>query len=227
MEDLEEKIANIPQPIKYDTSPVNKKVTSSNIETKPKGNSNKRKKKVDTLVTATHQDDDENDEKNNFSFSNYSSNVDDLSIPKNKRNFALFKTISLCQYAQQRNELLGPKSMYSSDVGNGHNNVQQDVVDNDYFNAPQDDSAPIGMCFAGITTTAEPSNSSKRKSTTNVDNKTSDQANKKVRLVTPPGSEEKEGSEQQQREKKEPKYTPKVLTLAGNTVAAALGCTQV
>jgi hypothetical protein len=99
LEMLEESIDNLPIAIQY-VAPGNsgdskKRQSSSNGSKSTKTGSKRRKKSTDSLM----------DIPQNFTFTMYPSELEDLPCPGNKRYFALMKTVSLCRYAQAVNPL--------------------------------------------------------------------------------------------------------------------------
>lgn len=227
LEMLEESIDNLPIAIQY-VAPGNsgdskKRQSSSNGSKSTKTGSKRRKKSTDSLM----------DIPQNFTFTMYPSELEDLPCPGNKRYFALMKTVSLCRYAQAVNPLdvshsFRGRSSFGQAGGNGeavlHVNNAVSVAEAEALShniAMEEENAAVGMCFAGISNSANGDSLDQEKN----GRLTISGAEKRLETAKDKtATKEGDGGEQ---EKKEPKYTPKVLAFAGQTFAAAIGCAQV
>lgn len=157
-----------------------------------------------------------------FTFNMYPSEEEELSYPGNKRLFAVRKTKDLCLYAQAMNRLVIPtgrgRGSFSAKKDKDKDKTKDGNDENGAFATPgkvDDANTAVGMCFAGISTS----------------NKTNGQGNPgkvttTAAATTTTGPKTAENGTEVEK-KEPPKYTPKVLTFAGQTFAASIGCTQV
>jgi len=257
LSDLEESIDNLPVHIQYllpgqsstESSSESKKRhpkgsgsgTANGSVKSTKGNKRNKKKSLYSQL----------DKSAPFTFTMYPSEHEDLLVPGNKRQFALLKAASLCHYAQTMNKLTVPQGRGrgggaggltgSSDLsgtaataGSAHKTyVEPNAASLSKLSAAEaealrrnmaidEENAAAGMCFTGINTNKVPdgeTGSGKMSS-----------ANGKKQGVAKAGTDSKDGvgGDGVEHEKREySKYTPKVLSYAGQTFAASIGCTQV
>lgn len=152
-------------------------------------------------------------EASDFSFTMYPSEIDDLSKPGNKRHFALMKTKSLCHYGQQQSRLTvsvsrrgGHQASAQAKKKTNSSNEKYLIVNDLEGVDSAAHSAGVGVKLDMESVTQAPK-ANKKKSSKKADN-----------TISEGTCEDKKDA---------PRYTPKVLTFAGQSFAAAVGCTQV